>query len=654
MSDTPYPHIIYFEDADTHVVFVPETVQPPDPPDPPDPPSEGSGTACLDIDGLRFVFDPEDGTELDPYVDPAGDFIMDNILCTHPDLPHTIAFYRPDRTGGREEWVFEHGQPRATAEDDNLPAYTATITRRDGTTATVEAPSGHYWFARWRWQSAPRPVRRNYEQLAKQNLIPHFDTTGLATGAILSVSPYKPMATCGMPSNQGQTGGYPGLGIITGWMAQYLVRNAPETAWRDQAEAINSYPCIVRDPDTLAPCPGDIVDDFPGANMYSSSEGTPYIAKGPSPTRTDQGHLPSVTYVPFLLTGDPYYLESQQFVTNYQQLSLPSDSRFMVMGRYLAWPTRAIAECVAATPDVVPSWLLPRSYWLHWLDTARGYIEARAANNSDPFCYVFHSIVESGQTSELDPSKSGDHVWQQGMLDLVCAWIASWRPEWIEPAEWAIRSCIDRTSATSGWCRARCSPYHMRLQNASVLASAMTKTSCDLTIKYVQQFVPGMSVTIDSETMVLGDSSDGLTWEIADRPKPADHAVNKAVYGTKCLSWKEAADLNILTYGWADDVADNDHLAPSAADLTYQGYVRAALAEAIHAGLEVPGLRESYDWLDAEMRRLVIEKKFTVGDNWTVVPGSTSRRRHRRRSERTDPQHHPKLQALIDAIRGED
>ena len=660
MSDTPptYPHILYVEDAETQRLFVPATEpEPPDPPDPPDPeeppPDDGEARATITMGGNEYAFLASEGQALDSYTDPDGRFVMDNIVCTNPGLPHMLAFYRPDRAGVREEWVFEHGQPRNTAQAANLPAHSVCITRRDGTTVTVELPSGHYWFGRWRWQSAPRPVRRTYAQLVAQNLIPPLDCTGLAKGPILSVSAYKPMATCGMPGNQGQTGGYPGLGLITGWQAQYLVRNAPETAWRDQAEAINSYPCVVRDPDTLAPAPGDIVDDFPGANMYSSSEGTPYIAKGPSPLRTDQGHLPSAVYIPFLLTGDPYYLEAMQFTTNYQQLSLPSDSRCMVMGRYWAWPTRAIAECVVATPAVVPSWLLPRSYWEHWLEVNRGHVETRMANASDPYYYVFHTIYESGQSSELDPNRSGDHVWQQAFVDLTAAWIASWRPEWVEPAEWLMHSSIDRASATSGWCRSRCAPYHIRMQNASVLAAAMTKTSCELTVKYTQHFVPGMSVTIDSETLTLGDSADGLTWEIASRPKPADHAINKPVYGAKCLSWGEATDLNVMTYGW-DVAADGDQLPANTTDLTYPGYQRAALAQALHSGLEVPGLADAYAWLDGEVRRLVSTKNLPVGDNWAVVPGTATRRRHHRRSDRTDLQRNAKLQDIIDAIRGED
>lgn len=652
MTDTPlpYPHAILVTAPGERMLLVPAT--PEQPPDPPDPePEPGDACATIEISGLSFPFRASEGEELDSYIDPAGDFVQRNIRCTHNELPDFVAWYRPDADSDREEWVFELGPAFATPQA-NMAAYTVTITCANGDTVELSADAGHYWFGRWRWQSAPRPVRRNYATLAAQHLIPHLDCTGLATGPILTVSDYVPMSTCGMPQNQGSTGGYPGLGILTGWQAQYLVRGAPETAWRAQAEGMNSYPVFVRDPDSYAPL--DLVDVWPTANMYSSSEGQPYIAKGPSPCRTDQGHLPSALYVPWLLTGDPYYLEAMQFTANYQQLSLPSDSRCMVMGRYWAWPTRAIAELVASCPDSVPSWLLPRSYWQHWLDVHRGYIEDRASNASDPYYYVFHTLYECGQTTDLDPNKSGDHVWQQGMVDLVAAWIATWREEWTEAAEWCIHNSVARAVEESGWERSHCAPYHMRLQNASVLGKAMSKTDDTLTLQYAQVgFVRGDTITIDSEVMTLGQQTDdgGITWEV-ERPTPAEHAMSRAVYGRKCLSWAEAAELNTDTYGWTD-TADNSHLSPETTDLTYPSYTRAALAQALTAGLDVPGLRDAYQWLDGEIRSWVASG-LPVGDNWCVVPVATRRRRRHRRSDRTDVQVNGSLQDIIDAIRGED
>lgn len=659
MTDTPitYPRIIHQPSGDVETIYVPLVEQPPDPPDPPDPPPQGEACATLEISGMSLAFLASNGEELDPYSDPQGEFEQRNIRIVHPDLPEMTVWYRPDTEGGREEWVFELGI--WPSDQANMGEYTVAITCANGDTVDLEAPSGHYWFGRWRWQSAPRPVRRDYKTLSAQNLIPHLNTTGLATGPILTVSDYKPMSTCGMPQNMGSTGGYPGLGIITGWQAQYLVRNAPETAWRNQAEAMNTYPVFVRDPDTYGPM--DIIDTWPTANMYSNNEGQPYINKGPSPCRTDQGHLPSALYVPWLLTGDPYYLEAMQFVSNYQQLSLPSDARVMVMGRYIAWPTRAIAELVASCPDSVPSWLLPRSYWQHWLDVMRGYFEDRACNSSDPIYYVFHSIYECGQTTDLDPNKSGDHVWQQGMVDLVASWIATWSDDWTTAAEWAIHSSVDRASATSGWVRSHAAPYHMRIVNTSVLSAAMTKADDTMMLQYPQLwFVPGAKVKIDSEVMTLQEqcSDDGTVWTVKraqNGTTAADHAVKRAVYGPTSTSWKEAAELNVDTYDDWDDTEDNDHFSPGTSDLTYVGYQRAALAQALQAGLDVPGLQDAYQWIDTEIRSWVAEG-LGIGDNWCCVPPAPGKKRRRRhhRSDRTDLQHNPKLQEIIDAIRGED
>ena len=652
MPDTEptYPRILYQTDAAHEQAFVPEAVEPPPDPEPPDP-TPGPSQACLIIEcqGVAHSFIPEEGEELDPYTDPLGAFTQRNILCRNGDLPDLIVFYRPDAHSNREEWVIELGET-FTTHQANMPAYAAVITDQAGHQHRVEAPSGHYWFCRWRWQSERRPVRTGYETLAAQGLIPHLDTDGLADGPLQTVSDYKPMATCGFPSNQSQTGGYPGLGIITGWQAQYLVRGAPEETWRDQAEAGNSYRVFVRDPNTYSPM--DIVNVWPTAGMYSSKDNNPYIPKGPSPNITDQGHLPSTFYVPFLLTGDPYYLEAMQYTCNYQQLSLPSHSRVMVAARYWAWPLRAVTELVACCPAIVPSWLLPKSYWEHWLGVFKGHITDRMNNQADPYYYVFHSIWDNGQNTNLDPAKSGDHVWQQNFVCLVTAWLATWRDDWTDQAEWSIQSAIARASATSGWVRAHPSPYHMRLSHTSVLNRTLAKADTELELQYPQLgFASGVQVKIDNEVMTLRDRrNDAATlWSVTRAQGgtvAADHPSLRAVYGPKYLSWCEAASGNVETYDWTN-TQDNAHLSPNTTDLTYPSYQRAALAQALTAGLDVPGLKEAYDWLDAEIRHWHSEEGLGVGDNWAVVP-MTKTRRHHRRSDASDPQLRAELLALIE------
>ena len=642
---TDYPYIVHFISPAMQQTYVLADEGPP-----PEPVAEPS--VALAFAGADELLVASGGVELDSYMDPMGEFTQQCIVCTSDAVPGFRAIYRPDQDSTREEWVFEYGDPWLTPPTTNLNPYSVTITKRDGTTVQVDAPAGHYWFSRWRWQSSPRPVRRNHSQLAAANLIPYFDTTGLASGPILTVSEYTPMAYCGIPAEQGSTGGYPGLGIQTGWITQYLVRGAPESSFRNQAEACGSWQSHVRDTNTWAPI--DIFNDYPAANMYSSNTGTPFIPRGPRVNGTDTGHMPSITYVPFLLTGDPYYLESNQFWANQNMLSQPGNStRISPVGRYFAWPLRHVFECLLATPDSVPSWLLPKSYWQHWVDVSLGLIHDRMANNSDPYYYVFHTIPDYGQSNTADPSRSGDHVWQQNMLELVAAWIATTRTEWMEAAEWLIHSAIARASPTSGWCRARPSPYHMRLQNASALAEAMTVDSTSVKVQYVQRFKQNMTITIDSETMTLNSTTDGLTWALQPRTAPKAHSINASVYGSKVLSWCEAEDLNVLTYGWTD-TDDNDHLSPATTDLTYVTYQRSALAQALHAGLDVPGLQEAYDWIDTEIRSFVVNKHLPVGDNWCVMPNVTTRRARRHRSDATDPQHNQALSDFIDELRGEE
>ena len=644
-----YPYIIYVPAPDLQQLFLPAESPPTEPPDPVAEPS-----VHIEFNGFSAMFNSGDGVELDSYHDPSGAFIQRCIVCTSDTLPGFRAIYRPDEKSIREEWVFEYGDPWIDPPTASAPPYKVTITLRDGTTVIMEAPVGHFWYSRWRWQSTPRLVRRTYDQLAAQNLIPHFDTTGLVFGNIATVSNYTPMAYCGLPPGQTQTGAYPGLGIQTGWQTQYLTRGAPESSFRNQAEASGTYQAHVRDTRTHAPI--NLIDDYPKATMYAASTGTPFIPRGPGENITDQGHMPSVSYVPFLLTGDPYYLEEMQFWANQNMLAMPGNSsRFMVSGRYLAWPLRALYECYIATPDTVPTWFLTKSYWLSWVDKCRGFVETRMANNSDPFYYVFHTIPDTGQVTDRDPNKTGDHVWQQAMLHLVAAWIACTRSEWIEPAEWLIHNSIGRSGKNAGWCRSRPAPYHIRLQHASVLREAMNTTTDVMRIQYRQDFQPGDTVRIDSEVFVLKTvSPDGLDWTFEKRTKPANHATKAAVYGDKCLSWAEAAQVNVLTYGW-DDTADNDHFSSKTTDITYHSYMRAALAQAIHAGLDVPGLVEAYEYMDSEMRRLVASKKLFVGDNWCVVPAvGAVQRRYAHRSDESDPQHNWEMSALLDEVRTED
>ncbi len=123
-----------------------------------------SGIAVeVDLNGRTYRYDGAAGIDLGAWSDPQGQFVQDCFRVNHPELPLSV-FIRPDRGTDRLEVVFELGRLWATAEPQNLPQYQAKIMRGPATLATIDVPY-HYWRSRWRWQSAPRPIRTTAAQL---------------------------------------------------------------------------------------------------------------------------------------------------------------------------------------------------------------------------------------------------------------------------------------------------------------------------------------------------------------------------------------------------------------------------------------------------------------------------------------------------------
>src|SRR5579863_2437103 len=139
-------------------------------------------TVIINPAGVNYTFDRANGTDQGNYVDPQSRFTVGCILVTNPQIPGFRVYFRSDADGSRNEVVFEYGDPWATGTQTDLGAYTATITE-DGTTVATVSVSAHYWMARWRWFSTPRPVTQTIAQLNTAKLLPVFDASqlGVAT-----------------------------------------------------------------------------------------------------------------------------------------------------------------------------------------------------------------------------------------------------------------------------------------------------------------------------------------------------------------------------------------------------------------------------------------------------------------------------------------
>jgi hypothetical protein len=287
------------------------------------------------------------------------------------------------------------------------------------------------WATRWRWNPTPRPLVRTGSQLLPSglNLVPNFSATiassynvancgtsgfasntavnnGVVTAYSSAFAPgqgnnYNPIGVnegCTISCIMGGTGGRPELGVVTEWNANYIVNDNADalTAMMIHGEVDGGIPWCFRDSTTnwapvnfynnpdVAWYPGLVDDGSPQVDA-------PLVPEPSGLDGTDWGpevnHAPLLGYVPYLLTGDPYFLENMQFMASWvlgaayygranealvftpdpSSPTAPGFPRRWPSWRYqtrgLAWSLRTYTACYLATPTSVPSWLQPKSYW---------------------------------------------------------------------------------------------------------------------------------------------------------------------------------------------------------------------------------------------------------------------------------------------------
>ena len=210
---------------------------------------------------------------------------------------------------------------------------------------------------------------------------------------------------------------------------------------------------------------------YPTANWYYVRQGKPWI-RGPNTLRNEKGkitcewgldssHDPAVNYLPYLLTGDPYFLEELQFQgtqligwTAYHrgmtglQIVYPGETRSY------AWSLRTIFQLANVSPAKVPNWLKPATYWKRILDDNKKWFVANYVSNPSPATAVFHSATVVG------PNES----WEEEFLAFILGW-AVWMgfEDWKDAYIWKLQATLARTNGRSGWPRQFCTPYYFQI-----------------------------------------------------------------------------------------------------------------------------------------------------------------------------------------------
>jgi hypothetical protein len=273
-------------------------------------------------------------------------------------------------------WAFQQA-PRNETYDARIVIKGQEVYAKHGLT--------HYNQARWRktfWygEVPATHIRHDTAYLIASRALPNYDRSvrvsakALADlGAGWKGPKTEPMGAGLAMSYMPTTGGRDDIGLLPGWAVLYLLSmdQRAKTATLGTADLAGSWSVHYRDRGTGKPVS---LIDYP----FMSVTGTAGDAKNPktgksellppcakdactNPNVEDISHQPGFAYLPYLVTGDVYYLEELEFWAMYDTFRANPAYRENVKGllkpeqmRGQAWGLRTLGEAAYIVPDADP------------------------------------------------------------------------------------------------------------------------------------------------------------------------------------------------------------------------------------------------------------------------------------------------------------
>lgn len=242
----------------------------------------------------------------------------------------------------------------------------------------------HYHHARWRkvfWWNAAAPevnVKHNTGYLIASRALPNYDQSLSIPETVLNDmkarwtgAAIEPMGIGTTTPYMPQTGGRPDIGLLPQWAATYLL--SMDKRARDvtlgTAELAGSFSSHYRDKNTGQPISlldypymtvaGRSSDTYnPTSKRYEAFPTCAATGACATPYTHDVSHQPGFAYLPYVLTGDHYFLEELQFWGMYNVFNANPGFREYAKGllkpeqvRGQAWGLRTLAQVAYITPD---------------------------------------------------------------------------------------------------------------------------------------------------------------------------------------------------------------------------------------------------------------------------------------------------------------
>lgn len=467
-----------------------------------------------------------------------------------------------------------------------------------GNTVFEQKALTHYAHARWRkvfWagQAPQIDVKPDVEYLIASKAVSNYDQTikpseGLLSGfaKALNANNTAPMGIGPVVSYMGTTGGRGDIGPLPVWSVAYLLsldKRAKESMLA-VAEGSGTWSIHYRDEATGFPLR---VDNEANKNITTHGN---LLGVGPlplprfaaTPHSPDVAHQPSMAYLPYLLTGDYYYLEELQFWAAWNPLGTDPSNSGRGLGllrwhqvRGQAWALRTLGHAAYATPDAHPL----KDYFLKQLD------------NNLQFYYDAYVVGNPNKLGAYDGSGpnaapiNGSPTWQDDFLTWSFGYLGELGFEKAKPIfQWKAKYPVGRMTAP-GYCWIKATAYSLKIR-----PDGSDKVFDDFADVYLANF-SGASISHEGDTKTHPKGIKFIDMPCATQ-EMADwfNASSKFGWGPKRMD------------GYADSVEG------------YPANLQPALALTAQYGVEDADLA----WQRFESRDA--KPKYQNGPQWNIVP----------------------------------
>lgn len=361
----------------------------------------------------------------------------------------------------------------------------------------------HNHHSRWRkvlWSDTTAELQATPDlvKLLKSGAVPSYDSSlSLAEATLKSYADafnsadakerFGLMGTGLLNYKMGTTGARPEIGPLPAWTAAYLISgdSRARKLMLEQADLAGSWPIHYRDEKTDLPVSvlnypyitllGNKGDTYnPDTQAYEAlptcdlktlcqSINRRFWSKRASASASelasysnepDSAHQPSQAYIPYLITGDYFYLEEMQFWTAFNLLQNNPEYRQKDLGivhgqvRGMAWDLRALGEVAYLTPDTHP---LKASFKQILANNARYFKTTYADHSAD---YPLGYVPGLAYGFVISPWMDDFFTWSVGAL--VNQGFSDWQPV----LDWKARFPVGRMM-DPGFCWVMATAYHL-------------------------------------------------------------------------------------------------------------------------------------------------------------------------------------------------